>query len=312
LKVHVKRSGRLFCGISCVLIAMIFFASAITGCETQQQDKQQDSGLQIVASISIIADIAGQIAGQRGEVQYLVPIGEEPEEYEPIPSDIRAANESDVVFVNGYGLEVWLNRLMTNVSDVPVIPTAENGPTISLVGSESPDPHLWLNPEYVRDYYVERIVSTLIELDPDGESYYRERARDYSHKLTDLHEWIKHQTEQIPDEARVIITSENCFKYYAEAYDLDCMGIWEINAPEEGTPQQIARIVQKIEDMTVPAVFLESTVDPRYMESISDETGVPIGGVVYSDDIGEKNSGADSYIKMMQQNTDVFVGALTD
>lgn len=295
------------------IIMVVLVLSAVTAaCAADEDASDGETRLQIVTSISILADLTEQIVGERGKVDFIVPIGEEPEEYEPVPSDFRAVSDADVFFVNGYGVETWLERMIENVSDALVVATAEGGPTIPLAGTDKPDPHLWLNPEHVRDYYIEEITATLIELDPQGKEYYRQRSDQYAEELTKLHHHIKEETGRIPAEHRVIITSENCFKYYAEAYDFDCMGIWEINAPEEGTPQQIARIIEVIRERDVPAVFRESTIDPRYMESISGETGVPIGGIIYSDDLGEEGSAADSYIEMMRHNTDVFVQSLID
>ncbi len=305
--VDIRRLSMLAAAVGFVIVS----AAVLGACGPTEEAVEEDT-LEIVASISILADITEQVVGERAEVSYLVPIGEEPEEYEPVPSDFRAVSDADIFFVNGYGLEAWLGQLVENICRTRVVAAAEDGPTIALEGTEEPDPHLWLNPEHVRDYYLPAILAALTETDPDGEGYYRENAEQYSQKLTQLHEYISKETQSIPAGRRVIITSENCFKYYAEAYDFTCLGIWEINAPEEGTPQQIARIVDEIRDREVPAVFIESTIDPRYMESISSETGVPIGGILYSDDLGEEGSGAETYIDMMRHNTDVFVKALTD
>ncbi len=285
---------------------------ALAGCAGVQQVEEESEHLQIVTSISIVADITEQIVGERAQVEYLVPLGEEPEEYEPVPSDFQKVSDADAFFINGYNLEVWLTQITGNVADVPVVAAAEEGPTIPLKDSDAPDPHLWLNAEYVRDYYVEKILSTVVELDPDGEDYYRQRADNYAEELTSLHEYITEEAARIPEQKRVIITSENCFKYYAEAYGFESRGIWEINSPEEGTPQQIARIIELVEEREIPAVFRENTISPQYMESISEETGVAIGGVVYSDDLGAEGSGAETLVKMLKHNTDVFVEALTD
>ncbi|OWZ85003.1 metal ABC transporter solute-binding protein, Zn/Mn family [Natranaerobius trueperi] len=278
-----------------------------TGC--QETSEEVDSNeLKIVTSLSIIADMTEEIAGDKAEVNYIVPLGEEPEEYEPTPSDFQEISDADVFFINGYNIEAWLEQVTENVTDVDVIPIAEEGPKIPLEGTDDiPDPHLWLNPLHVRDYYVDKIVTTLKELDSENSEYYQEKADEYIEELEELDKYIEEETNKIPEDNRLIITSEHAFKYYGDRYGFDTNGIWELNAHEEGTPQQIANIIDLVNESEVPAVFAESTVDPRYMENISDETGVELAKEVYTDAIGDEETNADSYINMMKESTKVIV-----
>ncbi len=294
-----------------ILAIMLVSTTFVVGCQEHGPDEEEEE-LQIVASFSVLADIVEEIGGDKVQVDYIVPRGEEPEEYEPSPSDFEYLSDSDVFFINGYNLETWLEQVAENVSDVDVVKTAEEGPAINLDDSDIPDPHLWLNPQLVKDYYMEKIVSTLRDLDPDNTEYYEERAKNYKGELEELHELIKDKTDDIPDDHRLIITSENAFVYFGDEYDFDTDGIWEINAHEEGTPQQISRIIDIVEDTQVPSVFKESTVDPQYMESVSDETGVEVNGEVYTDGIGDEGTGAESYLDMMEINAQIIGEALSD
>ena len=276
------------------------------------EEKEEAEGeLQIVTSLSIIADMTENIVGDRAEVEYIVPIGEEPEEYEPVPSDFQKVSDADVFFVNGYNIETWLESMVENISDVPIVHVAEDGPTIPLVeGDNIPDPHLWMDAELVQDYYVDNIFEKVKDLDPEGKDYYIENAEKYLAELEELDEWIKEKVEEVEEENRFIITSENCYKYYGDAYGFETDGIWELNSHEEGTPQQVSRIVDIVKDNEIPSVFVETTVNPQYMEMIENETGVAVAGEVYSDAIGVEGSGADSYIDKMKHNTETFVEGL--
>lgn len=106
------------------------------------------------------------------------------------------------------------------------------------------------------------------------------------------------------------MVSENAYKYYGEAYGFQPEGIWELNSHEEGTPQQISRVVELVMENSVPALFVETTVDQRYMETVSRETGFAIAGKVYTDALGPVGSGAETYIQMMEYNTRLFVEGL--
>jgi len=279
--------------------------------DPEESDTAEDPPLEVITSISILADLVENVAGDRVSVDYLVPLGEEPEEYEPTPSDFQKLSEADLFFINGYHLETWLDQVSQNISEGRIVATAEGGPTIPLEGSNIPDPHLWLDPLLVKNYYVEAITEALIELDPEGKEVYQERAEAFKEALVELDAWIETKLSEVEDPHRVVITSENCFKYFGDAYDFYVEGIWEINAPEEGTPQQIAKIIDLVNDKDVPAVFVESTINPQYMEQVSEETGTTIGGQVYSDDLGPEGSGACTYIDMMKTNTRVFADALS-
>ncbi len=303
------------------IVSAVFLAGVLlmlmTGCqdsetgEGEPKQEEQDQ-VQVVTSFSVIGDLIEEIGGDHVEVDYIVPLGEEPEEYEPSPSDFETVSDAEVFFINGYNIETWLEQVTENVTDVDIVPTAKEGPTIPLEGTDIPDPHLWLNPYHVKDYYVPKITDTLSELDPENEDYYQERAHEYAQELEELHEYISDQVSHVPEDHRIIITSENAFKYFGEEYEFKTDGIWEINSHEEGTPQQISRIIDLVQDSQVPAIFVESTIDPRYIENISEEAGVEIGGEVYTDGIGEEGSKADSYIKMMKRNAEVIGESLSE
>ena len=300
----------------CVIIVSVIcvMTSVLFGCSvnTEESNKRgNEKGINIVTTISIIGDFVENIIGERGNVEYLVPIGEEPEEYESVPSDFRKIADADIVFANGVNLEEWLERMMRNVGDTEVVYVTKGAPTLTLVDTDIEDPHLWLNVRYVIDYYIKNIVDALITIDPKGESIYRQNSKAYKDELIALEEWIIEKVSEVPQENRIIVISENACKYLGYAYGFEAEGIWELNAHEEGTPQQISRIVNLVKERKIPAVFVETTVDERYMQMISNETGVPIAGKLYTDAVGAKGSDADTYIKMMRHNIEVIVAGLS-
>lgn len=295
-----------------LLIVIIFMVSVmLSACGFNNNEEDTDrEGLAITTSFSVLGDIISNIIGDRGTVEYIVPIGEEPHEYEPVPSDFRKVSDADVFYVNGLDLEEWLGRIVSNVTDTDMVEVSVGVTPIPLVGDDENDPHAWLSPKNVITY-VNNILEDLVARDPDGESIYRANAEAYIAELEELNAWIEEQITQIPEEQRVIIMSENAFKYFGRDYGFETEGLWEINSHEEGTPQQINRIIDIVTDRNIPAVFVETTVDQRYMETVSNNTGVPIAGEVYTDAVGPEGSGAETYIGMMRENVSVFVDGLT-
>ncbi|MCK8825201.1 metal ABC transporter solute-binding protein, Zn/Mn family [Fuchsiella alkaliacetigena] len=267
-----------------------------------------------VATYSIVYDLVKSVGGERVEVESIVPVGAAPEEYSPVPADMLKVAEAEIVFYNGFGIERWFEELIDSVASEQMRVKTIEGVEPFYLGDSSfkgePDPHAWFNPILIRDYYVSNIKEALIEIDPEGADYYQERATEYQQQLTELHEWIEEELAQLEPEDRVLITSEGAFRYFCETYDFEEGFIWEINAHEEGTPQQIAELIMQIRNMEVAAVFTESSVDSRPMERVAEETGVSIGGVLYSDSLGSPDSEAATYLEMMEYNVNTIVEAL--
>lgn len=293
------------------LFALSVSLLALVGCSSEDSSTpaKEKEGLEIITSFSVLNDIISNVIGDRGTVSYIIPIGEEPHEYEPVPSDYRKVSDSDVFYVNGLDLEEWLESVVSNVTDTDIVSLSDGVTPIPLVGDDEADPHAWLSPKNVI-IYVENLVADLVARDPDGEEIYHKNAEAYIQELEELDTWIQKQVQLIPQEQRVIILSENAFKYFGKDYDFHTDGIWEINSLEEGTPQQFARLAEIIKKRNVPAVFVETTVDKRYMETVSKEAGVSIAGEVYTDAVGKEGSGAETLIKMIMHNVNIFVEGL--
>ncbi|UTR11680.1 metal ABC transporter substrate-binding protein [Evansella sp. LMS18] len=278
--------------------------------ENTSANADENEELMITTSFSVLGDIIGEITGDRASVEYIVPIGEEPHEYEPVPSNFARVSDSDVFYTNGLGLEEWLEKIVENASDTPIVDLSAGVEEIPLEGEDAPDPHAWLSPKNI-NIYVNNLLEDLVERDPDGEEEYRDNAEAYLNEIQELDGWIEEQVAEIREEHRKIIVSENAFKYFGKDYGFETEGVWEINSHEEGTPQQINRIIDIVSESGLPAVFVETTVDKRYMETVADNSGVPIAGEVYTDAVGEEGSGAETYIDMIRHNVEVFVDGLT-
>jgi manganese transport system substrate-binding protein len=294
-----------------LFLVMVAAMLLVVGCGTKGNSNggEPTEGLSIVSSFSILDDIISEIVGERGTTSYIVPIGEEPHEYEPLNSDFQKVSDADLFIVNGLDLEEWLTKIVGQVTDTPVFEASTGIEPITLVGStDEYDPHAWLSvPNVIQ--YVENIVAKLSELDPEGAPFYESNGERYLEELQQLHEWIANEVAQIQEENRVIVVSENAFKYFGAQYGFITEGIWDINSHEEGTTGQISRIIDIVRDNNVPALFVETTVDPRYINQIASETGVGVSGTVFTDAIG-KTEDTNSYIKMMKANVETFVTGL--
>lgn len=270
--------------------------------------------LRLVTTYSIVYDFVREVAGDRAQVTSLVPIAQDPHTYEPKPSDLQAVAEADAVFYHGLNLELWFDRFIENAGGRrPVYIVTEGIEPLRVEGGSYdgfPDPHAWMDPLLVVRY-VENIRDALIELDPEGRETYEANAARYIGELEELDAWIRREVEGIPPEHRRLVTTENAFRYFARRYGFEILGFVYNLAPEdEPSARHISTLIDAIREAGVPAVFVETTLDPRILERISGETGAALGGAVYVDSLGPQGSEADTYLKMMRANVTRFVAGL--
>ncbi|TYR78554.1 metal ABC transporter substrate-binding protein [Priestia megaterium] len=313
--------------LKCLLITM-FAMLVLAACSSNEKSENESSNatdkrekLQIVTTYSIVYDIVKNVGGDLVEIHSLAPIGSNPHEYDPLPADVQKTTDADAVFYNGLNLEAgnsWFNKLMETAGksgeDAPVFRMSEGVDAMYLTtkgnkGEE--DPHAWLD---VRNgiKYAENARDGLIKVDPENADIYKKNAKDYIGKLEKLHEEAVEQFKTIPEEERVLVTSEGAFKYFSEAYGFKAEYIWEINQENQGTPDQITRIVDIIKDKKIKGLFLETSIDPRSMEAVSAETDVPIKGKVFTDSLGRPGEDGDTYIKMMEWNIKTILEGLSN
>ncbi len=305
-----------------VLFPMISVFLLLSACSNDEESSSssENGKVQVVTTYSIVYDIVKNVGGDLVEIHSLAPIGSNPHEYDPLPEDVQKATDADAVFYNGLNLEAgnsWFDRLMETAGkdgdDAPVFLMSEGVEPMYLTteGNEGEeDPHAWLNVQNGIQY-AENARDGLIEIDPDNADVYKKNAEEYIAKLEALHQEAIDQFKEIPEEERILVTSEGAFKYFSEAYGFQAEYIWEINQENQGTPEQITRIVDIIREKQIKGLFLETSIDPRSMEAVSAETDVPIMGKVFTDSLGEPGEDGDTYISMMEWNIQTIIDGLT-
>ncbi|WP_372869141.1 metal ABC transporter substrate-binding protein [Planomicrobium okeanokoites] len=307
------------------LFITMFLLFVLAGCASNQNQNNEtnakENKLQVVTTYSIIYDIVRNIGGDRIEIHSLAPIGSNPHEYEPLPLDVQKTTDADAVFYNGLNLEQgnsWFENLMGTAGK-----TGDGAPVFRLSQGVEPmflttegkegeeDPHAWLD---IRNgiKYAENARDALVEIDPDHAEEYKQNAESYITELEALHQTALERYSEIPKEERILVTSEGAFKYFSQAYDLTAEYIWEINQENQGTPQQITRVLDIIEEQDIQGLFLETSIDPRSMEMVSRETGREIKGKVFTDSIGKPGEDGDTYLKMMEWNIETIFEGLTN
>lgn len=300
------------------VLSLAFSLFLLVACSSHSE--KANKKINVVAANSIIADMTKNIAGDKVNLHSIVPIGKDPHEYEPLPEDVKKTSQADLIFYNGLNLEngghAWFTKLVKNAkkkADKDYFAVSDGVKPIHLENQEiagKEDPHAWLNLDNGL-IYAKNIAKQLMAKDPKNKAYYEKRLKAYSQKLETLDKEAKEKFNSIPADKKLIVTSEGCFKYFSKAYNVPSAYIWEINTEEEGTPNQIKTLVERLKKSKVPSLFVESSVDKRPMKSVSKDSGVPIYAEIFTDSVAEKGKPGDSYYSMMKWNLDKIYEGLS-
>ena len=293
------------------LFALSSLLLFLPACERQGAADRTDGRKRILTTFTIIRDIAQNVAGDAAVVESITKPGAEIHDYEPTPLDLVKAQDADLVLWNGLGLERWFEKFLKQVRDVPSAVVSEGVEPMGI--SEGPyngrpNPHAWMSPaNAIR--YVENIRAALVRLDPKNEAAYNTNAADYTAKLKAVDEPVRRRLEAIPATQRWLVSCEGAFSYLARDYGLKELYLWPVNADQEGTPQQVRKVVDAIRRDRIPVVFSESTISDKAMRQVAAETGARFGGVLHVDSLTESDGPAPTYLRLLEANAETIVKA---
>lgn len=266
---------------------------------------------QILATASMWADMAKVIGGELVEVDMIVPVGSDPHLYEPTPGDLRKVHRADLILINGLTFEGWLEKLIQSSGSKAQRKTLTEG-IVAITNplfKNSTDPHAWMDPINGK-IYATNIAKAFMALDSVHEREYQFNLDLYLKELDDLHSYIAARVEEIPSEHRVLITFHDVFHYFGNRYGLKVESLMGTSTDADVQTGDFLRVNKLIKDQKIPAIFIESTINPKLMEQISKENKVKIGGKLFADSLGDGGTPAGSYTGMLRANADVIFDAL--
>lgn len=280
-----------------------------------------DEPLQIVASNSILADVAGQVGGSLTRIDAFLPPGSDPHGLDLVPADLQLVEGADLVLVSGFGLEApILNAIGAAGLTVPIASVSEGIQPLTQTSSDhdeehengeaGADPHVWLDPLNVV-HWTENIAAALGRLDPDHMQAYQENALAYIRKLQELDRSIAQTLEHIPASDRLLVSDHASLGYFAERYDFRVLGavISSFSTQAEPAPQELAELADLIDEHQVAALFVDAGANRSAMTGLSEDLGVPIG-VLYEGSLSGPSGPARTYLDMMRFNAMTIRDAL--
>jgi manganese/iron transport system substrate-binding protein len=287
---------------SAILLAAALSAS-LTGWSLAQ-----DGTFKVITTFTIIADIAQNVAGDAAVVESITKVGAEIHGYEPTPRDIVRAQDADLVLWNGMNLERWFEKFFENIKDVPGVVVSDGVEPMGINEGPytgKPNPHAWMSPANAL-IYVENIRKALAEHDPANAAVYDANAAAYAAEINALDAPLRQRLSAIPEEQRWLVTSEGAFSYLARDYGLKELYLWPINADQQGTPQQVRKVIDDVRANGIPVVFSESTVSDKPARQVAKETGAAYGGVLYVDSLSEADGPTPTFLRLLEVTVDTI------
>ncbi|RDE96976.1 MULTISPECIES: iron ABC transporter substrate-binding protein AfeA [Aggregatibacter] len=255
----------------------------------------------VVTTFTIIQDMAQNIAGDAATVESITKPGAEIHDYEPTPKDIVKAQSADLVLWNGLNLERWFEKFFQNVKDKPAVVVTEGIEPMSINEGPytgNPNPHAWMSPSNAL-IYIENIKNALVKYDPQNKETYEKNAALYAQKIKELDKPLREKLAQVPEAQRWLVTSEGAFSYLTRDYGFKEAYLWPINAEQQGTPQQVRKVIETVKANNIPVVFSESTISPKPAKQVAKETGAKYGGVLYVDSLSNKKGPVPTYVDLL-------------
>ena len=267
----------------------------------------------VVTTFTVIADMAKNVAGDAAQVESITKPGAEIHNYQPTPGDLIKAQGANLILWNGLNLELWFEKFFSRLKNVPSVVVSQGVEPMGITDgpySGKPNPHAWMSPSAAL-IYVDNIRDALVKYDPANAATYTANAAAYKAKITAAIDPIRAELERVPAEQRWLVTSEGAFSYLARDFGLKPLYLWPINADQQGTPQQVRRVVDLMRKDHIPVIFSESTISAEPAKQVARETGARYGGVLYVDSLSDPSGPVPTYLDLLKVTSGTITAGMT-
>jgi manganese/zinc/iron transport system substrate-binding protein len=311
------------------LTALVLLGALVlaTGCAIRREDGVEaparrdlsDRKIRVVATIGMIAEMVKQVGGERVEVEGLMGPGVDPHLYKASEGDVIRMAAADVVVYNGLHLEGKMSgvfeRMGNRIRTIAVTDGIDRAKLLRPPEFEGAyDPHVWFDVSLWMDA-VKTLEKALSGMDPSHGDVYRSNGTRYLRSLEALDRYVRREALIVSPRKRVLITAHDAFNYFGRAYGFQVRGLQGISTVAEAGAADIQALARLIVENGIPAVFVESSVPPRYIEALQEAVEargfrVKIGGSLFSDAMGDPGTPEGTYDGMVRHNIDTIVSAL--
>jgi manganese/iron transport system substrate-binding protein len=291
-------------GISLAVVSL-FFLTVVFPLSAAEKFKA-------VTTFTVIADMARNVAGDAAIVESITKPGAEIYGYSPTPRDILRAQDADLILWNGMNLELWFEQFFQNLREVPQATLSDGIKPISIRGGSyegKPNPHAWMSLDGAM-IYIDNIIKAFSTHDPENAAAYQRNGAAYKEKVRAAIAPLRQMIDSIPLDRRWLVSCEGAFSYLARDLGLNELYLWPINADQQGTPQQVRKVIDGVRAHKIPVVFCESTVRDDPARQVVRETDAVYGGALYVDSLSKADGPVPTYIDLLEVTTSTIMNGL--
>ena len=305
-----------------IVVLLVWLTAILSGCGAQGGADKGDltqRKIKIVTTTGMIADAVKNVGGERVDVTALMGPGVDPHLYKASAGDVSRMSSADVIFYNGLHLEGKMAEIFEEMSRFAKVYAVADGVDPNMLERTSAfagnyDPHIWFDVK-IWMQVVRYIAKCLSEIDPQSAELYQANADAYLARLQELDQYVREQAATIPQEHRILITAHDAFHYFGKAYGFQVRGLQGISTVAETGTADVQQLADFIVQHKIPAIFVETSVPPRYIEALQAAVkargfDVKIGGSLFSDAMGDPGTPEGEYVGMVKHNIDTIVKAL--
>jgi manganese/iron transport system substrate-binding protein len=273
-----------------------------------------DDKFKAVTTFTVIADMARNVAGDAAIVESVTKAGAEIHGYQPTPRDIIRAQDADLILWNGLNLELWFEQFFLNLKDVPSVTLTDGVVPMSISGGDyngKPNPHAWMSTTSAM-IYVDNIRDAFVKYDPENAAIYTANAETYKNEIAAVIKPLEIDILAVPEGQRWLVSCEGAFSYLIRDFQMQELYLWPINADQQGTPQQVRKVIDGVRANKIPAVFCESTVSQSPAQQVARETDATYGGMLYVDSLTETDGAVPTYIDLLRTTVETIATGLSE
>lgn len=268
--------------------------------------------LNVVASFTVLADMAKQVGGEHVTVKSLVGPDGDPHSFEPSPQDSVALSKADVVIVSGLGMEGWMDRLVSASGYKGKVIVASEGISMRKMiddGKQITDPHAWNSAENGA-IYAQNITRALVAADPEDAAAISDSGSEYVTRLKLLDSWAKTRFEAIPKSKRKVLTSHDAFGYFGQEYGVTFLAPVGFSTEAEANASDVAGLIKQLKNQQIKTYFIENQTDPRLVKQIAAASGAQPGGELYPEALSAASGPASTYEMAFKHNVDAIANSM--
>ena len=300
------------------ILGFILCVTFLVSCNKSENPADSSQKLKITTTTTMLKDLIQTIGGDKVEVINLMGEGVDPHLYNASAGDVEKLANADVIIYGGLHLEGKMGdifgKLENSGKNILDVGSTLDKNLLIFEAENNPDPHVWFNTDLWL-LEAEAVAAKLSDADPENKEYYMSNLESYKKEINDLTGYIVRRINEIPESKRVLITAHDAFGYFAKQFGLEVKSIQGISTDSEAGTKDISELADFIVKREIKAVFIESSVPRKTIESLQEAVKargweVKIGGELYSDSLGDKEHDTDTYIKTVKKNVDVITEAL--